>query len=161
MEGFEVISVNDDKCIGHVVGQVGDNLIVEHGTLRKTRNALPLAFAEVDEAQRRVVTTLAHELVYDSPKITDDEPDAEAIAMHYGLAAAYDEEPSRGYGDVDADELAGGAQDDFNRSGAGAPEAQRAEMRENIRPEGTRAADESPALLGDRYTEVPRRSDER
>ena len=161
MEGFEVISVNDDKCIGHVVGQVGDNLIVEHGTLRKTRNALPLAFAEVDEAQRRVVTTLAHELVYDSPKITDDEPDAEAIAMHYGLAAAYDEEPSRGYGDVDADELAGGAQDDFNRAGVEAPEAQRAQIRESMRPEGDRGADESPALLGDRYSEVPRASDDR
>ena len=160
MEGFEVISVNDDKCIGHVVGRVGDNLIVEHGTLRKTRNALPLAFAEVDEGQRRVVTTLAHELVYDSPKVTDDELDLNAIATHYGLAAAYDEAPSQGYGDLDADELAGGAQDDVNRSNVEAPEAQRAQMREAMRPEGDRGADESPALLGDRFSEVPRASDE-
>ena len=59
MQGFEVVSLNDEKCIGHVVERSGDNLIVEHGHLRHRKNALPLAFAEIDEANERVTTTLS------------------------------------------------------------------------------------------------------
>ena len=69
MKGYEVISVNDDKSIGHVSGRVGDFLIVEHGHLRKSHNPLPLEFAEVDEANNRVMTMLAHDIVYDAPSV--------------------------------------------------------------------------------------------
>ncbi|MFN2471202.1 MAG: hypothetical protein ABR583_09500 [Gaiellaceae bacterium] len=159
MEGYEVVSVNDDKCIGHVVGTVDDNLIVEHGTLRKTRNALPLTFAEVDEGGRRVVTTLAADLVYNSPKIKGDgDPDREAIAAHYGLAAAYDETPAEGYGDTNPDDLAQGAESDERRGGTDSTVQQRAAMRESMHKEADRP--ESPALLGDRYSDVPRTSDD-
>ena len=150
MEGYELISTNDDKCIGHVVGRVGDYLIVEHGTLRKTKNAIPLAFADVDDGARRVTTTLAHELVYDSPKVNGGGFDEVAVAQHYGLAES--EAPvSEGYGDLDANELDAGAERDYARTQSAAPPEDRARMRESLRPEGDRGADESPGLLGDRY----------
>jgi hypothetical protein len=44
MEGFEVIGT-DDRKVGEVVAAEGDVLIVEAGLLRKTRHAIPLAFA--------------------------------------------------------------------------------------------------------------------
>ena len=72
MEGFEVISINDEKCIGHVVERSGDNLIVEHGHLRHHKNALPLAFAEIDEANERVTTTLSAHMVHESPAVNGD-----------------------------------------------------------------------------------------
>ena len=87
MDGYEVISVNDDKCIGHVAGRDGDYLIVEHGHLRKSRNPLPLTFAQVDEANKRVVTTLSHDIVYDAPPVKNGNVDQQDAALHYGLTA--------------------------------------------------------------------------
>ena len=98
MDGYEVISVLDDKCIGHVSGRVGDFLIVEHGRLRKSHNPLPLTFAAVDEASGRVVTTLAHDIVYDAPHVTNGQVDEQAAAQYYGLAES---PPVDGYVDVD------------------------------------------------------------
>jgi hypothetical protein len=150
MEGYEVISVNDDKCIGHVSGQIGQFVIVEHGTLRKSRNPLPLSFATVDDANRRVVTTLAHEIVYDAPQVKDGELDQRAAALHYGVGDTVAE----GYGDTDPDELGIGGESD-------APE-ERAEIRSELSSgEGPmdRAgapAEQAPALLGDRQ---PRETD--
>jgi len=150
MEGYEVISVNDDKCIGHVSGQIGEIVIVEHGHLRKSHNPLPLSFATVDDANQRVVTTLAHEIVYDAPPVKDGELDQSAAARHYGLS----DTTAEGYGDTDPGELElGGASD--------AP-AQRAEIRSELsgdEGELDRAgapADQAPALLGDRQ---PRETD--
>lgn len=102
MNGYEVISVNDDKSIGHVSGRVGDFLIVEHGHLRKSHNPLPLEFAEVDEANNRVMTMLAHDIVYDAPSVKDGQLDEQAAAQHYGLAEM---QPADGYVDVDDHEL--------------------------------------------------------
>jgi hypothetical protein len=85
MDGFEVISINDDRCIGHVSGRVGEFLIVEHGHLRKSHNPLPLSFATVDESNDRVVTTLSHDIVYDAPQVTRGQFDEQAAAQHYGL----------------------------------------------------------------------------
>ncbi len=125
MEGFEVVSINDEKSIGHVVGRSGDNLIVEHGHLRHHRNVLPLAFAEIDDANQRVTTTLSADMVHESPKAHGDDVDAAKVAEYYGLggvsaeAAAVEERAYAKY-PVAEDE---GAND---------------------------AAPESPALLGDR-----------
>jgi hypothetical protein len=102
MDGYEVISVNEDKRIGHVSGRVGDFLIVEHGHLRKSHNPLPLAFAEVDDASQRVVTMLAHDIVYDAPQVTKGELDEQVAAQYYGLA---DAPPAEGFGDFDDHEL--------------------------------------------------------
>ncbi len=105
MDGYEVISVLDDKRIGHVSGRVGDFLIVEHGHLRKSHNPLPLEFADVDEASGRVVTTLAHDIVYDAPQVTKGQLDEQAAAQYYGLAES---PPIDGYVDVDDHELKAG-----------------------------------------------------
>ena len=155
MEGYEVISVNDDKCIGHVVNRVGDILVVEHGTLRKTRNGLPMTFAEVDDANERVVTTLAADLVYDSPKIDNGGVDRDAIAAHYGLA----DTTAEGLGDTDPDELELGAESDMRRGGHESTVEERTRVREELGA-AERPVDEAPALLGDRYDQVPPARDE-
>jgi hypothetical protein len=155
MEGFEVWSVNDDKCIGHVAGREGDFLIVEHGHLRKTRNALPLTFADIDEPNERVVTTLAAALVYDSPKLQNGTIDRREIAEHYGL----DDTSFEGLGDVDSDELELGAEADMRRGGVPSVAEQRANIRERLGG-AEKPVDESPALLGDRYSQVPASRDE-
>jgi hypothetical protein len=144
MEGYEVISINDDKSIGHVVGRDGDLLIIEHGHLRKARNALPLTFADVDEANERVVTTLGADLVHESPKLENGSVDRDAIAQHYGLADT----------SVEDDELELGAETDMRRGGAESVPEQRAQIRDELGG-ADEPVDESPALLGDRYSQVP------
>src|SRR3954452_1659638 len=151
MDGYEVISVIDDKCIGHVSGRIGDFLVVEHGHLRKSHNPLPLSFADVDEASGRVVTTLAHDIVYDAPAVTKGELDEQAAAQYYGLA---DTPATEGYGDYGDNELKVGTD-------SSAVE-ERAEIRSELNDgsgEEDRAgspADQAPALLGDRQ---PRETD--
>ena len=97
-----MISANEDKSIGHVSGRVGDFLIVEHGHLRKSHNPLPLAFADVDETGKRVVTTLAHDIVYGAPPVTKGQLDEQAAAQYYGLAET---QPVDGLVDVDDHDL--------------------------------------------------------
>ena len=56
----------------------------------------------MDEANKRVVTTLAHDIVYDAPQVTKGELDEQAAAQHYGLG----ETPAvDGYVDLDDHEL--------------------------------------------------------
>jgi hypothetical protein len=96
MEGYDVIT-SDDARFGHVVGTAGDNLIIEHGTLRKSRHALPRTFAHVDDTEQVIRTTLSRQLIEDSPKIGDNgDLDNEAIAAYYGLAAGDEGEPTEG-----------------------------------------------------------------
>ena len=150
MQGFEVVSVNDEKCIGHVVERSGDNLIVEHGHLRHTKNALPLAFAEIDEANQRVTTTLSAHMVHESPTVNGDGVDEGAVATYYGLGDG----TAEGYGDTSRGEVEAGVESDFDRS----PDS--AEERATARTGFTRGdapndhagapAPDSPALLGDR-----------
>ena len=149
MDGYEVISINDDKSIGHVVGREGDLLIIEHGHLRKARNALPMTFTEIDETNERVVTTLAADLVYDSPKLQNGDVDREAVARHYGLEDTT----------VGDDELGPGVETDMRRDGAESVPEQRAQIRDDLGG-AEKPVDESPALLGDRYGQVPPRRDE-
>ena len=40
MEGYDVVTIEDEK-VGKVVDTHGDNLIVEQGTIRKSKHALP------------------------------------------------------------------------------------------------------------------------
>ena len=67
MEGYDVVG-SDDHKVGHVVAVEGDLLIVEGGTLRKTRHAIPTAFTHADDAEQVVRLSIAKELVDDSPK---------------------------------------------------------------------------------------------
>lgn len=129
MDGYDFITMVDDKRWGTVVGESGEYVIVEHGTLRKHRYAVPKASIEVDEPAREVRTTLSGELIGESPPV-DDGFDGEAVARHYGLG--------------DTSELAGGE----------TATEQRARIREGSAESTDAMPDESPALLGDRLSDV-------
>jgi hypothetical protein len=154
MEGYELISAVDDKSYGKVVGEENEYVIVEHGTLRKTRHAVPRTSIEVDDEQRQVRTTLSRELIDDSPKVEDGGIDEVAVARHYGLAAGSEAPPTEGYGQTTPDDPARGAEYDQERADIETAVEQRARIREG----GTGASgmpDESPAMLGDRLADVP------
>jgi hypothetical protein len=124
MEGYEVISVADDKKLGTVVREQDGYVVFEHGTLRKQHHAIPRTTVEVDADRREVRTTLSKELVEDSPKVDDDGFDREALDRHYGEADT-----------------------------AGAAVHERLQSLEDVegdRPGGI--PQESPGLLGERYS---------
>jgi hypothetical protein len=157
MQGYTVVT-SDDCKVGHVVGEVGDNLIVEHGTILKSRHPLPRAFAHVDEAERVVRTTVTKSVIEDAPKIHGDgsDLDALAVARHYGLAAGEVAPETLGYGDVDPDDPAYGVEADRAASGMPMPEQQRATAREHMRSGSGQSAPPSPGLLGSRNPENDR-----
>jgi hypothetical protein len=131
MQGYDVVSHEDEKVVGHVVDKVGGNYIVEQGMFRKTKHAVPEQFAHVDEAGERLVLTIPKELVEDSPKVNGDVDEA-AVAAHYGLTdTSVDSSP--GFVDSEAVE-------------------ERVAAREEV--EATDGIRESPALLGDRYDDT-------
>ncbi len=131
MQGYDVVTHDDEKVVGHVVDKVGSNYIVEQGTLRKSRHALPDEFARLEEATRRLVITVPKEVLETSPKVEGD-VDEYAVAAHYGLADTTVEDPP-GY--VDSEVV-----------------QKRVEAREGVEP--TDGIRESPALLGDRYDDT-------
>jgi hypothetical protein len=116
VEGYEVITSDDGK-LGEVVAVEGDLLVVEGGMLRKSRHAVPKAFAHADDGERVVRLTVSKELVEDSPAVKDGELDHRAIAAHYGLAAGYDDPETKGYGELTPDDPAWSAEQEELRSG--------------------------------------------
>jgi hypothetical protein len=155
MEGYEVIT-SDEHKLGHVVGRIGDNLIVEHGTIFKSRNALPRAFAEIDEAAGVVRTTIPKEILESSPKVHDGELDERAVAEHYGLASGFDSPATAGYGDLNPDDPAWTADDDARAAGLETATEQRARIHSHMGPgEGPNDAISSPGITGgDRYRDA-------
>ncbi|HEY7707178.1 MAG TPA: hypothetical protein VH968_08435 [Gaiellaceae bacterium] len=129
MNDYDLITVVDDKQWGTVVGETSHYVIVEHGTLRKHRYAVPKASIEVDRGAEQVRTTLSGELIGESPTV-DDGIDEDALARHYGL---------------DTSEVAGGE----------TATEERARIREGAAEATDGLPDESPALLGDRLSDVP------
>jgi len=129
VDGYEVIT-SDDHKLGHVVRVDGDLLIVEHGHLRKTRHAVPLAFAHADADARTVRLTLSREIVEDSPRVEDEDVDRRAVAEHYGLASGDDAPETKGYGDLLPDDPAWGAEYEEERSGIEPAAERRARIRE-------------------------------
>src|SRR5919197_1320913 len=89
VEGYDVIT-SDEHKLGHVVGTMGDNLVVEHGMLHKTKHPVPKTFAHVDEGEQVVRLTISKEIVEEAPKVNGDELDELAVAEHYGLAAGFE-----------------------------------------------------------------------
>src|SRR5205807_1495695 len=81
MKGYTVIT-SDEKNAGHVVEEHDDYVVVEHGTLRKSRHPLPRTFVHADDAEQVVRATVPSSVLHGSPEVGDDE----AIARHYGLA---------------------------------------------------------------------------
>ena len=131
MQGYDVVTHDDEKVVGHVVDKVGRNYIVEQGLLRKTKHALPEDFAELDEEGRRLVITVPKELLDDSPKVNGD-VDENAVAAHYGLADTTVDDPP---GFIDSEVV-----------------EERIQARKGVEP--TDGIRESPALLGDRYDDT-------
>jgi hypothetical protein len=97
MKGYEVQAFDGHK-IGHVVDVEDGFIILEHGHLHKTKQALPDVSATVDDAENVVHTNLSKKLIYESPKVEDGEFDRELIAEHYGLAEAFTDAPTRALG---------------------------------------------------------------
>jgi hypothetical protein len=148
MEGFEVITSDDAKA-GHVVEVRGDNLIVEHGTIFKSRHALPRTFVDIDEGGRVVRASVSREILESSPKVDDGEVDERAVAEHYGLAEGFEAPPTEGYGETVPDDPALGAERDRVRAGMTATEEERARIQSGSEP-GSGALDSisSPGITG-------------
>jgi hypothetical protein len=128
VEGFEVIGSDDNK-VGTIVAVDHDLLIVEGGLVRKTRHAIPVAFAEQGD-DRTVRLTVSKALVDDSPDVKDGEVDRQAVARHYGLAEGYDAPETEGLGQTTADDPAWSAEEEAQRTGVEPATQQRARMRE-------------------------------
>ena len=62
MEGYEVIT-SDDRKAGRVAEVKGDNLIIEHGLLLKTRRAVPKVLAHTDESEQTVRLSVSASLL--------------------------------------------------------------------------------------------------
>jgi hypothetical protein len=155
MEGYEVIT-SDDCKFGRVVAESGGNLIVEHGTLRKSRRPLPRTFAEIHDDEQVVRATVSKEVLESAPACDGDGVDDAAVAEHYGLAEAFEAPETQGYGEVLPDDPARTAYDDARSAGIDAPEEQRVATRQNMDPgQGPNDGGGSPGLLGgDRFRDA-------
>jgi hypothetical protein len=151
VEGYDVIT-SDEHKLGHVVGTIGDNLVVEHGTLRKTKHPVPKAFAHVDEDDQVVRLTVSKEIVEGAPKVNGNGYDERAIAEHYGLAAGFEAPETEGYGELLPDDPGRTAEDDARRAGIPTPTEERLEVRSGDDP-ATHQQTTSPGLLGSRTPE--------
>jgi hypothetical protein len=86
MEGYEVITSDDEK-LGQVVSVENGYLIVEHKHLFKARqHAIPVAFAHAEDADKVIRLSVSKNLIEDGPEVEDGEFDRQAVAEHYGLA---------------------------------------------------------------------------
>jgi hypothetical protein len=160
VEGYEVVT-NDDQKVGRVAAVAGNLLVVEHGTIRKHRNALPLELARVDDDARIVRATVSKDLFSDSPDVNADDVDESAVAAYYGLARGFEAPSSEGYGEVRPDETARSAEEDAQRLGATPPTQERANVRAGLSTdEGARDRGSSPgATGGDRFGDAPQGRD--
>ena len=123
-------------------------MIVEHGTLRKSRHLLPKAFVEVHEPERVVRATVTKDIIESSPKLDGDAVDERAVAEHYGLAAGYEAPSTEGYGELLPDDPARSAEEDEQRLGLRTAEQDRLRVQQ-ADPSDDRGP-ESPGLLGER-----------
>jgi hypothetical protein len=158
MEGYEVLTVDDHK-VGKVVGESGNFLIIEQGTLLKSKHALPRELARVDESEQKVRVTVPKEIVDDSPKVDDDGFDERAAAEHYGLSPS-NGPGTEGYGvtDAEAGDPSRSSAEQAARQNLESAEEQRARMREGKDQSGLPGS--SPAMLGDRVTDIDERDQE-
>jgi hypothetical protein len=148
MEGYDVVTTDDEK-VGKVVGTHGDHLIVEHGTLRKSKHALPRSFANIDDGEQVVRMTVSKDVFCDSPKIEDGSLDEQAIAEHYGLSFATAVDPP------------GHAEQDAARGGVPTAPEERLHVRERESSGDAGLPGESPALLGDRVAGIDEREQQK
>ena len=142
MEGYELVT-SDDKKAGTVVATIGDNLVIEHGTLRKSRHALPKTFVHVDDAERVVRATISKEILESGPTVRDGELDERAVAEHYGLAGGFEAPETEGYGDTLHDDPGRSAEQEELRTGVEPAVQERVAVRQELQREGRDVSSES------------------
>jgi hypothetical protein len=154
MQGYTVVT-SDDAKVGDVVGEAGENLIVELGHLMKSRHPLPRAFAHPDDDAQIVRTTVSKSILQDSPKVKADGSDLDEleVARYYGLASGDPAPETLGDGVLVPDDPARSIEVDREASGMPAPEEERVAAGENV-DAGEPVGPESPGLLGDRTPET-------
>jgi hypothetical protein len=87
MNGYEVVTT-DERKVGRVVATTPDFLVVESGTLFRSRHPVPKEFAHADDERRLVVVTLSKSILKRSPKLKDEASiDEDAARAYYGLGA--------------------------------------------------------------------------
>lgn len=150
MQGYTVVT-SDDAKVGHVVGEVGENLIVEHGHLMKSRRPLPRAFAQVIDDEQIVRTTVSKSILEDAPKVEADGSDLDEaeVARYYGLASGDPAPATQGEGELRPDDPARSIEADREAAGMPTPEEERVAARKNLEG-GEPVGPSSPGLLGDR-----------
>lgn len=146
MRGYDVITSDGEK-LGHVVGTDGSMLLVERGTIRKSRFAVPQAIAHTVEGENEVRLTVSRQVVEQSPKV-DDHVDERAVADYYGLAEGHDHPDTEGYGEVVPGDPARGAEQDAQRMGLESADEKRVRMREEMRPETPREEEPNAGVRG-------------
>ncbi len=156
MTGYQLVT-SDDREFGTVVADIGDFLIVEHGALRKSRHALPKAFAHPVDAERIVRVTVSKSMIVDSPKVHDGALDERAIARHYGLAAGYEHPDTEGGGELRPDDPVEGAVVEGARHGITPPEQTRAEIREGRHDRSTPSVHGRSATAADPFGQTANR----
>jgi hypothetical protein len=137
MEGYDVIG-SDGSKLGAVAAVKDDFVIVESGRLRKSRHAVPKAFAHPDEREHIVRLTVSKELVDDSPAVKNGDLDRRAVAAHYGLAEGEVAPETKGYGDLLPDDPAWSVESEELRSGVEPAPQRRARIREGESEPGPR-----------------------
>jgi hypothetical protein len=136
MQGYDVITSDGEK-LGHVVGTDGPLLLIERGTIRKSRFAVPQAIAHTHQDENEVRLTVSRQIVEQGPKIDDgDRVDEQEVADYYGIVESQDNPDTKGYGEVVPGDPARSAEQDAQRMGLESSEEQRVRMREEMRPEG-------------------------
>lgn len=148
MDEYDVYASDGAKA-GHVVGERPDALVVETGTVFKSRHLVPRAFVEIDEAEGVVRSTLSKEMILDSPKLDGDEVDEAAVASHYGLVGTELAPPTAGYGETDADDPARTADQQALRDGVEPAEQRRARIRERMNEGWTPGPSGGPIVGGE------------
>jgi hypothetical protein len=129
VEEYEVLA-SDGESVGTVVGVRDGNVVVERGTLRKSRRAVPLAFVRVDEDARVVRATISKQMIEESPKLGGGVDEA-AVARYYGLVEGGASPANEGYGEVGPGDPAVSAERQELASGLEPATSERARMREH------------------------------
>ena len=107
MEGYEVVT-SDGRNAGRVAEVRGENVIVEHGLLRKKRHAIPKAFVHADEHEQVVRLTVSSQLVASSPKVVTPSPDGTNDVMIVSFALSVPARVTAFRGVYDAFDLSDG-----------------------------------------------------
>jgi hypothetical protein len=90
MEGQEVVT-SDDQKLGNVIATRDDTVIIETGTVFKSKHAIPREFLHEHDGVLRATVTKS--VVNDSPKVDPDAFDVAAVREHYGLDGTFEVSP--------------------------------------------------------------------